>query len=974
MYDSKQVENEISGFWERKRIFEKLIKRKGKSYFVLDGPPYANNIPHVGHIKNTVFKDLAIRIAFMKGFNVLFQPGFDTHGLPIENMVEKSLNLQSKKDIQKFGVDNFMKECRKNAALNKDVWMNVYKDLGAMYSLKEPYLTYEDYYIDSAWWAFSQMYKKGFVYEGEKSVMWCSHCETSLAGYEVTDSYKNINDPGIYVLFKLKNSDEHLLVYTTTPWTLPGNVAIAVNTNEAYSLIMIDGKKMFVAKKRLEKIKEIGKDYEVLKEINGKELLDRKYEPLLEIPVQNELGKNNKSHKVVASIPLLKERVASKVRAKKKTVSKDIFEDFVTMSEGTGMVHVAPGHGKTDFIVGQHYALPKVSPVNDRGELIHELTGFSGFVKKADREIMKKLQEEEKLFHHETINHSYPLCWRCKSPLIFRLSNEFFFKVDKLKEIMKRENKKVSWHPEFARERFENWVDNAEDWNISRNRYWGIPIPLWKCESCKEEIVVESKKQLEKLSGKKISDLHSSGNIVLKCKCGKKMEKVNKILDVWFDSGVAPWASLGYPSKNKQLFRKNFPVDRINEAQDQIRGWFYSLMFCSSGVFGRAPYKEVSMVGWVVDSKGNKMSKSVGNYISAEDSIKLLGADMLRYYLLWDVAPYEVQKFNSEIARKEIGKVLGVLWNLKNLAASGKPGKLGIEDRWILSRLESMKQEYQKNIDNFDVNIATRKISEFVLDSLSRNYVQMTREKENGKVVSMCLKEVLKLLAPTIPFLAEKIWQELKEKKIVKEESVHLCSWPKVEKKRIDKRLEEEMGQIKDIISAALMVRDENKRNLRWPYGKLILSTSSRDNVKIIKKFKGLVMEQVNAKEIVINKDKYRRVKVGWSKENVKFDTTVTEELEAEGYAREVSRAVQAFRKKLGLEKEDSIKLTIIADGELAKFLDMERDFIKQRTNSASVEIKSENVTTHKERFKNVSDFQVKNKRGKIFIGITTRK
>ncbi len=927
MLNLKTIEKEVKEFWKKSRIYEKLLARKGKNFFVLDGPPYANFIPHVGHIKNTVFKDLVIRKAFMDGNKVLFQPGFDTHGLPVENMVEKKLGLQSKKDIEKFGIANFMKSCKENAALNKDIWMKVYDNLGSMYALKEPYLTYENYYIESGWWSFAQIYKKGFLYEGERPVMWCPHCETSLAGYEVTDSYKDVDDPGVYVLFKLKNEDVYLLVYTTTPWTLPANVAIAVASKENYVKIDAAGKKIILAKERLIKLSEIGISYTILEEFEGKELIGKEYKPLLDTPLQRELtkGKKGKAHIIIASIPLLKERVASKLRTKKSVEGEDVFEEFVTVSEGTGLVHTAPGHGKTDYFVGQNYKLASPSPLNDKCYFT-EGAGFEGFVKDCDKKIMEKLEAEGKLLFKETIRHSYPLCWRCKSPLIFRLSNQLFFKVDKIKELMLKENEKVNWMPEFARERFRNWIANAEDWNISRQRYWGIPIPIWRCE-CGEERIVRSKKELEMLSKKEIKDLHIAEDITFNClKCSKKMKKLKGIIDVWFDSGIAPWASLGYPEKNKALFEKHFPVGRINEAQDQIRGWFYSLMFCSTAIWEKAPYEAVSMTGWVIDSKGDKMSKSEGNVIDAEDAINELGADMLRFYFCWDVAPYHIQKFNVDIAKKEIGRLFNVLWNLQNLISTDSPEKKDeklIEDKWMLSRLNSLIKEYTEDINKFELNTAMRKLSDFLLNDLSRSYIQMTRERNTSKIIAACLKEVVKLIAPISPFISEKIWQNLKNSKIVQEESVHLAKWPDCEKSRIDKKLEAEFELAIKIIEAGMAARDKAKIGLRWPLPKAkVFCKNIPANIKPI------ISRQLNIKEISFEKGEEL---------NVMLDTTLTPELEAEGYLREIARAIQDARKKANMKKGELINIALYASEKLKKTILTNKEFLKERVNANEI-------------------------------------
>lgn len=947
MLDLKKVEEGVWEFWLKEEI-EKVIAESGKGkkkFWLLDGPPFANGVPHIGHIKNTVFKDIIARMKRMQGFDVVLKPGFDTHGLPIENLVEKKLGLQSKKDIESFGTSNFMAECKKNAALNKDIWMRVYKKIGSLYYNKEPYLTYDDSYISSGWWAFSEIYKKGLVYEGEKPVMWCPHCQTSLTGYEVTDSYKDVQDPGVYILFRIRNSDESLLVYTTTPWTLPANVAIAIAPKENYVVAEVAGRKVILAEKRLEKLSEMGFGYSILRTFKGEKLVGAKYEPLLDVPLQHKLatGKLGKAHEIIASIALLKERVASKMRTKKSMGDKgDLFEEFVTTTDGTGLVHTAPGHGKTDFIIGQHYKLACVSPVDEECNLLPD-SGFKGFVKKADAEIIERLQETGKLLFQEKITHSYPLCWRCKAPLIFRLSKQLFIKVDKVKKTILKENKKVKWMPEFAGERFESWVENAEDWNILRQRYWGIPIPLWKCE-CGNEKAVSGKEELEKLTKRRISDLHNSGELTIQCeKCKKAMYKVKGVLDVWFDSGVAPWASIGYPHQNKEAFENMFPVDRINEAQDQIRGWFYSLMFCSSAVFDKMAYKGVSMVGWVTDKNGEKMSKSLGNVIGGEEAADALGADMLRYYFCWDVAPYEVQKFNLDIAKKEIGKILNVLWNLQNLASKDKV-EHGIEEKWIISRLNSMIKSYSEKIENFESNTAMRDLSDFILNDLSRGYIQMTREKENGVVVLECLTNVLKLLAPVSPFLTEAIWRGLRKHDFVKEQSVHLSSWPEYDKNKIDKKLEESFSETGKYLELGMFERDKVKIGLKWPLSKAVIYGGG----KIGKDMKEIIARQLNVKKVDFIESKERKVEL---------DVKMTPKLEAEGFSREFARSVQAERKNKGLMKSQSIKLRVLCSQEMRKMLEANLDFLLVRTNSKKIDFVDE------KSIKNKTDFSIKDQK-----------
>jgi len=681
-YDFKIIEKDIRDFWRKINLLEKIQtqNKDKKSYFLLDGPPYANNVPHIGHIRNTVYKDLYIRHASGQGKSILFQPGFDTHGLPIENMVEKKLNLKSKKDIEVLGIKKFCDTCKANATHYKDVWLNVYDMMGSWYSWKTPYLTYDNNYLESVWWSFKKMWDKDMVYEGKKPVFWCPKCETALAGYEATDKYTNVEDPLIIVKFKVKKAEnDYLLVFTTTPWTLPANVVVAAKGDEDYVKAKTNEGNLIIAKNLVKLFDELKLKYEIIEEFKGKKLDGLEYESVLDVPSQKELQNNKKALRVIMSIPILKERITSKVMMKKGLdKSGDIFEHFVSVEEGTGLVHCAPGHGKTDSLVGKHYDLPAISPLDDQCKFTKEVGKYAGiFVKEADKLILEDMQKDGKLLYSAKLTHSYPLCWRCSSPLIFRLSNQWFLKVDKIKEQMLEANEKVNWQPEYARERFTEWVANADDWNFSRQRFWGIPIPVWKSKQG-EYKVIGSKEELEEATKKKLPedfDLHTIKDITFKSNKGNEMKPVGDIFDVWFDSGSAPFAAFHYPFENKELFEKNYPVSRINESQDQIRGWFYSLMFCGISALDKSPYEIVSMPGWVVDKNGEKMSKSLGNFISAEDAITNLGADNVRFYYCWDVAPETLAKFNEEAVKTEVGRVHSMLWNLQKFLITQVSGK-----------------------------------------------------------------------------------------------------------------------------------------------------------------------------------------------------------------------------------------------------------------------------------------------------------
>lgn len=900
-YNPKEIEKEIHDYWKKALIPQKITKvdPKRKKFYLLDGPPYVNYVPHVGHVKTTTYKDIWGKFKQMQGFSVWWQPGFDCSGLPIENAVEKKLGITSKRDIEKLGVKKFIDECKKLAEQNKPVWMDLYKKLGAWRGWVEPYLTYKNEYLESGWWTAKQMYDKGLLVEGEKSTLWCTHCETVLAGYEVTDSYKSVEDPSIIIKFPVREGkNTFLLVWTTTPWTLPSNVAIAIHPDETYVKVEVDKEKLLLAEKRLKVLEELKIKYIVLEKYKGHQLKGMKYRSVLATPLQQEMDR--KFHEVILSIKLLKKRSASKVGE-----GEDIFEDFVTMEEGTGMVHTAPGLG--DYRIGEHYNLPSLSPINEQGHFTEGAGKYQGlYVKQADKVILEDLRSQGLLLHAGKVSHPYPLCWRCKTPLIYRMSKQWFVKIDTLKEKIQKDNKSINWLPEFARDRFHEVIVSAPDWAVTRQRYWGIPLPIWVCSSCESKKVIGSIKELkeEAVSCPEEIDLHKDvvDAILLKCHCGGTMSRVRDILDVWFDSGIAPWASLGYPFQNKEIFNWFWPVDLVDESQDQTRGWFYTLMMCSQAVFGVAPYKTVCLNGWVLDPKGQKMSKSQGNVVWAEDALKELGSDLLRLYYCLDVAPWETQKFSLQGA-KDAARILNVLWNaalfVKTYGAQVPEQKtLMPEDDWIISRTNSLIRHTTKSLETFHFHLAGRALSEFILNDFSRWYIKIIRERVSpsyqGKdklaaqyALNYVMERIVKMLAPFCPFIAEKLSLDL-----FKTASVHLEQWPKVEEKKIYDELEGGMEKVKNLIESSLALRQEEKANLRWPVDKIYVLPKKGEEKYLAGLFE-IIKIMANVKDVVLVKKI-----AGNQKQTAVGAIALGKVLVEEALVREVIRKVQDLRKK----------------------------------------------------------------------------
>jgi len=912
-YNPKEIEKIVRENWAKKGVIEKLTKfdMKKKKFYLLDGPPYINGIPHVGHAMTTAFKDIWGRFKLMQGYSVWLQPGFDCGGLPIENKVEKELGIQTKSDIEKIGADRFIEECNKYAKGNEPVWLNFYKNIGALRGWLNPYLTSENYYIESGWWTVKTLYEKGLLVEGTKPSFWCSHCETVLSGYEVTDSYKDVEDPSIFVKFPLGNN-EYLLVWTTTPWTLNANVAVCVHPEEIYVKAKVGEEIFILAEKRLQILDKC----EIIEKFSGKKLEGLKYKPLLDIPLQEELKKNKNAHRVVLSVPILKKKVAAKQKLKGSEAESE-FGHIVDMETGSGIVHIAPGHGDVDNRIGKHYNLPEPSPVDEKCLLTKETGKFTGiYVKKADEAIMEELESRGLLYKSERIVHSYPLCWRCKTPLIFRMSKQWFLKIDTLREKMLKENKKVNWLPDFGKERFHSILEEAPDWAVTRQRYWGIPLPVWVCEKCNSIKVIGSLKELmkESVNKKYISDLHKNSvdKIEIKCRCKGAMKRVPDIMDVWFDSGIAPWASLGYPYKNKALFEKLWPVDLIDESQDQVRGWFYSLMFSGFATFGKRPYNNVCLNGWVLDEKGEKMAKSLGNVVLADEATNELGADLLRLYYCYENAPWDTHKFSLKNA-KELGRSINILWNTYQYfktycKTEKKEQKMRIEDRWLLSKLNSLIEETEKNMETFNFHLSGRAIIGFIVDDFSRTYIKLVRERSDSAVnytITEVFEKAMRLLAPICPFITDYIYSDLfaefaQEKK-----------WPSADKKIINKKLEESMIIAQEIIETSHSIRKEKGIKLRWPLHKIIIETKDSAVKKQTMDLAGIIKEMANVKIIEFGRTIKNMQKKEFSKGIVYLDTEISDELKEEALLRELLREIQSERKKRGLIVTDRIVLTI---------------------------------------------------------------
>ena len=927
-YNFSEEENKILKFWQDEKIFEKSLEQtKDKKPFVFyDGPPFATGTPHYGHLLQSVIKDAIPRYKTMQGFYVERQWGWDCHGLPIENIVEKELGTKSKKDIVAMGVKKFNDLCRAQIFTFIHEWEKIIPRFGRWADMAHPYKTMDFEYMQSEWWAFKELYKKGLIYEDYRSMHICPRCETTLSQGEVAEGYKNIKDLSATVRFKLRNPEKiglsgnvYLLAWTTTPWTLPGNVALAVGANIKYVFIQDKNNSeiYIVAKERSNlDIYKLDENLIILdKKYFGKDLIGLEYEPLFDYYFKSEKLKNReRGWKIYAG-------------------------DFVNTEDGTGIVHIAPAFGADDMNLGKKENLPFVQHVKMDGTFKDEMGEFSELdlkpraknrseeIREADLEIVRYLKEKNILFASEKYEHSYPHCWRCDTALLNYATSSWFVAVEKIKSKLLKTAKKIQWSPTHIKEgRFGQWLEGAHDWSISRQRFWANTIPVWRCEKCKKEFVFASAKELEKMSGEKVADLHKDivDEIIFKCKCGGNSHRVSDVLDTWFDSGSVPFATLHYPLENKNNLKKRLPADFIGEAQDQTRAWFYYQHVLVGALFGVEAFKHCIVTGIVLAEDGKKMSKKLKNYPDPTEVMEKYGADAMRFYMLNSpVVQADNLSFSekgvSEVANKNISRLYNVLsfYELYKDGTVASDKSKNIIDKWIISRLNGLIKISTEGYENYKLDIAVRPLTDFI-DDFSVWYLRRSRDrfKEDGtdkKEALATLRYVLftvsKVMAPAMPFLAEYIFQKTYEGNI---KSIHLESWPVQNKKLIDKLLEEKMQEVRAVVTLALAERTVKSIRVKQPLASLKIK-NLKSKIENESGLLNLIKDEINVKEIIFDSA---------IKNEVELDTVITENLKQEGLIREIIRFLQEMRKELGLVPSDKISILIYGQISLNKILE----------------------------------------------------
>lgn len=901
--DAEQ-EKEILKFWIDNKIYEKSLKKnaKGKKFYMMDGPPYATGHIHMGTALNKISKDINMRARRLQGFDVFARPGYDTHGVPIEFQIEKEIGSKSKSDIEKYGVKKFIDKCKEFATKYIDVMNKEFINLGVWMDWKNPYLTLSDDYIETVWDTFKAADEKKLLYLGKYPVHVCPRCATAVAFNEI--EYSKQEDTSVYVKFALKDKkNTFLIIWTTTPWTLPANTGVMVHPDYIYQEIETSsGERWIIAKDLVPKIMTaLESGYTAKSEFPGKKMEGWRY--------TNPLTKNLK----------LKTKDAYRVILSGR---------YVNLEDGTGLVHCAPGHGKEDYEVGKAAGIDMPSPVGMDGLLTEETGKYAG--KKArvvDSEIIEDLEKDKALLFKHKYSHDYPLCWRCKSPLLMISVPQWFFKISEIQKNLLSENEKTYWIPSWAKTRMKAWLEGLSDWPVSRRRYWGTPLPIWICDKCEDKKVIGSIEELKKISKAKKIGVHKPeiDEIKWKCKCGGIFTRVPDVLDVWFDSGVSSWAAL-----SKEEFKKYWPSDLNLEGKDQIRGWWNAEMILSQIKWGKKPFDAIFMHGLVLDLGKKKMSKSVGNIISPEETIAKYGRDAMRYYFA-KLSKGEDFSFDENEFR-EVQAIFNMLGNINNFVnqLDRQKKSLKAEDKWIMSKFYSLVENVTEKYNSYKTFEVVAELEKFLVSDLSRKYIKMIRDR-SGEVYDI-LNEIrlglLKLLSPIAPFVTEKIWQDLKKSKIVDEESIYLSEWPEIKKKEIDKKFEEEFDYALKILEAGLFSRDKAQIGLKWPLASATI-VSDKD---VSKNLKDIIMGQLNVKKLEFKKGKENEL-------SIVLDTKLTPELEAEGYAREISRKVQALRKTAGLVKENHIELAVQVTPDLLKLLEAQKDMIKERTNAKKLEL-----------------------------------
>jgi isoleucyl-tRNA synthetase len=943
-YIFNEVEPRILQFWKENRIHEKAneLNKDKEPFYFLDGPPYTSGRVHIGTAWNKSLKDLIIRFKRMQGFDVWDRAGYDMHGMPTEQATEKELGLKNKDDIIKFGIEKFTTACKDLSNRNLKVMNEDFKRLGVWMNFDDPYMPIKQNYIEGEWWLIKKAHENNRLYEGEKTMTWCSKCGTALAKHEL--EYEQVTDDSIFLKFPIVDTkNEFLIIWTTTPWTIPYNLGVMVNPKLDYVKAKVDDEIWVVAKGLVGAFisSVVDKKFEIIEEFKGDKLEGVKYTH----PLENEL-KN------------VFQEVKDRAKSPDKVHTVVLCEEYVDLSAGTGLVHMAPGCGPEDYEIGYRNGIPPFNELSHSGVYSDKMGKFSGFVaKRDDKKFIEAFDETGSLVASTKVDHDYAHCWRCKSPVVYRTTTQWFFKIEDLKDKMRELNKDIEWVPDFAGSKnFDSWLANLRDNGITRQRFWGTPLPVWKCDNddCKEYLVVGSVAELKEHAINEVpKDLHKPwiDKVKCKCDCGSEMTRSPDILDVWIDSGSASWNCLNFPQETKD-FDRLFPADFILEGIDQIRGWFNLLLVASMVSMDKPSFKSVYMHGFVQDAKGRKMSKSLGNYILPGEVIEKYGADTLRYYMISGSNPGIDINYNFDDMKIRY-RNLHILWNLQNylidIAKTNgfKPKNideldLGIEEKYIVSKANSLVKKITERLNGYFLNEAPE-IAEELYIELSRVYVQLIREKlvtgskEDKELVFNVIYYVffkaLRIFSVSCPFITEEIYQNLKSEFGLKDESIFLMDWVKFDEDRINTKLEGQFDSVKGVIQSVLHLREKIQLGQRWPLKEAVINSEDKETIEAVEVLKEIIIRQTKVKDVVINKkdlsEDYEQTE--FKKSIVAVNKVLDYELKSEGFAREIMRRVQNLRRKNGLQKNDEIDLCIVGNEEMTKMLEKWADEIALR-------------------------------------------